>query len=149
MRIELEEYSETYLNASWLWLNDPEIRKLTNTPVLNKDTQLRWYETLSEKEDYKIWGISFNNKPIGACGLKKITNEDAEYWGYIGEKEFWGKGIGKIIMYLMEEEARKLALNNIWLQVLKENARAIKLYISMGYLVEKEEDNLIFMRKQI
>jgi RimJ/RimL family protein N-acetyltransferase len=149
MKVELEEYSVPYLNASWLWLNDPEIRKLTNTPVLTKDSQLRWYETLSEKEDYKIWGISFNNKPIGACGLKKITNEDAEYWGYIGEKELWGKGLGKVIMHLMEEEARKLYLNNIWLQVLKENERAIKLYISLGYISEKEEHNLIFMRKEL
>jgi RimJ/RimL family protein N-acetyltransferase len=147
MKVELEEYSEPYLNASWMWLNDPEIKKLTNTPVLTKDSQLRWYESLKEKEDYRIWGISLNNRPIGACGLKKITDNDAEYWGYIGEKEFWGKGIGKVIMNLMEEEAAKLYLSSVWLQVLKVNERAIKLYIKEGYLIEKEDHNLIFMRK--
>lgn len=149
MKFELKEYTELYLNASWVWLNDPEVRKLTNTPVLTKDTQLRWYESLKEKKDYKIWGVSVDNKPIGACGLKKIANKDAEYWGYIGDKDFWGKGLGKKILHLMEKEARELKLESVWLQVLKENERAYNLYVKTGYLIEKEDSNLIFMRKEL
>jgi len=149
MKVELKKYNEEFLKLSWLWLNDPEIRNLTNTTALTKESQLKWFEGLKEKKDYKIWGISVNNIPIGACGLKKITALDTEYWGYIGEKEFWGKGIGKVIMLLMEEEALKLNIKSIWLQVTKENIRALKLYIKQGYLIEKEDHEIILMRKKL
>ena len=149
MKVKLEKYSEIYLNASWLWLNNPEVKRMTYTSDFTRDFQLKWFKNLKDKEDYKIWGIGVDNKPIGACGLKRITKVDSEYWGYIGEKKFWGKGLGKAILQLIEEEAGKLNLKYIWLKVLKENERALKLYSKSGYLIEKEEMKLIFMRKKL
>jgi len=147
MPVQLVKYTTTFLEYSWKWLSDPEIKRLTNTPSFSKESQIEWYNSIQSKTDYLIWGLEYQNNPIGVCGLKKITLEDCEYWGYIGEKEYWGKGIGKTMMNILEEKAKKLNLHSIWLQVLKENARAIALYEKSGYKIENEEGKLIFMRK--
>lgn len=149
MQVEIVQFDRTVLDLSWQWINDEEIRGLINAPVITKLEQEEWYRTLEFKQDYKIWGITIDKKAIGVCGLKNIKHDDTEYWSYIGEKEFWGKGFGSEVMDLMENEAKKLNLTSIWLQVLKKNERAIRLYSRKGYLVEKTDEKLIFMRKQL
>lgn len=149
MNVRLVTYDRSFLDHSWTWLNDSEIKKLTDTTDFTRETQKRWYDSLPSRNDYKIWGVMADKTSIGVCGLKKITREDCEYWGYIGEKDYWGKGIGRIITELMEKEARGLYLKSIWLQVLRENERAIRLYVKLGYIVESQGQELIFMRKYL
>lgn len=140
------DYSIEYLEQSWEWLNDSEIKKLTNTPDFSKEDQLSFYNSLPQKNDYLIKGIELNNKPIGVCGLKKITLEDAEYWGYIGEKEYWGKGMGKCIINYLIDIAKEKSLKSIYLHVIESNIRAIKLYVKIGFEVENTIDGLVKMR---
>jgi RimJ/RimL family protein N-acetyltransferase len=147
MRIRLVKYNLDFLNKSLSWLNDDEIRKLTDTPTITKEIQEVWFNNLKEKKDYLIWGIEFELLPIGACGLKNITNSDCEYWGYIGEKQFWGKGLGKEMMDLAEEKARELGKSSLRLKVIKENTRAISLYKKQGYFIKSETKSLYEMRK--
>lgn len=147
MDIQIVPYEQEFLSLSWQWLNDKEIKELTNTPAFTKESQLTWFESLKSKNDYLIWGVEVDTIPIGVCGLKKITQDDCEYWGYIGEKSYWGRGIGKIIMQLLEDNAKEIKLQSIWLQVLLENTRAIRLYQNLGYIEEKRTDRLILMRK--
>lgn len=133
MNIELVDFSEYYLNLSRDWLNDNEIKELTNTPSVSKKTQIDWFNGLADRNDYKIWGIEVDGKPVGACGLKNITEKDCEYWGYIGEKDYWGKGVGSHILSMLIGKARNKGLKSIWLKVLKTNIRAIKLYEKYGF----------------
>jgi len=147
--ISICPYDETFLKHSFLWLNDSTIKSLTNASTFTKEEQLKWFSSIKDKKDYMIWGVLHNSTPIGACGLKNITNTNAEYWGYIGEKIFWGKGYGEKILELMEKEAIRLSLNNIWLQVVDFNKRAISLYYKTGFKKEKKVNNLIYMRKNI
>lgn len=149
MKIEFEEYSRLYLDLSWIWLNDPEIKKLTNTPTFTKNDQETWFKSLESKPDYIVFGISADRKPIGVCGLKNISLIDCEYWGFIGDKAYWGKGIGKIVMQEMENRAKKLGLNSIWLKVVPQNTRAQKLYSKMAFIVEFQDEDMIYMRKKV
>lgn len=149
MRIEFLPFDYAFLKFSWTWLNDPDVKHLTNSNEFTREEQLQWFKTLPERKDYIIWGIKADAVPIGACGLKNITEADCEYWGYIGNKQFWGRGIGKEIMLWSEKKARLLGKSSIWLIVLKENIRAIGLYKSCGYSVEEETDCKVTMRKQL
>lgn len=145
-KLRFVDYSTIYLENSWEWLNDFEIKKLTNTPDFSKEDQLFFYNSLPQKSDYLIKGIELNSKPIGVCGLKKITTEDAEYWGYIGEKKYWGKGIGKYIINYLIDIAKEKSLKSIYLHVIESNKRAIKLYLKIGFEVENTIDGLVKMR---
>ncbi|MFB6317433.1 GNAT family N-acetyltransferase [Saccharicrinis sp. FJH54] len=147
--VKLVSFDLNYLELSWRWLNDIEIKRLTDASDFTKEEQLIWYKNLKEKKDYMIWGIEYNKIPVGSCGLKSITELDCEYWGYIGEKEYWGKGIGKTIIDRMIVEAKKLQLVSIWLKVVNDNKRAIKLYERKGFLTINENHDALFMRKML
>ena len=149
MEVKIVKYDKEFLKLSWKWLNDEELKKLTMSSSFSKKDQLIWYNSLEKKKNYCVWGIMVDKNRIGACGLKNITKSDCEYWCYIGEKSYWGQGIGKIVLQLTENEVRKLNIKSIWLKVVKNNYRAIKLYQSNDYLVEKELKKILLMRKII
>lgn len=147
MKIELVEMDKSFLELTWNWLNDIEIKRLTNAPSFSKIQQENWFNSLKERHDYKIWGIDADQVHIGVCGLKNITDIDCEYWGYIGEKEFWGRGIGSIILSKLISYSKNQNLFSMWLNVNSFNQRAINLYTKFGFIHEsRDESNVIKMR---
>jgi len=149
MQATFVKFDRVFLDLSGTWLNDPEIRYLTNSGEVSKEQQEAWFISLPERKDYCIWGIKADSVPVGVCGLKNITASDCEYWGYIGEKQYWGKGLGKELMIYLEGQALGMGKSSIWLRVIRENARAISLYTKQGYIIESEIDSLIVMRKKL
>lgn len=149
MSLELVKFTIDYLEHSLRWLNDTETRKLTNSFPVSKEAQAKWFNGLKDRKNYIIWGVESESVPIGACGLKNLTVEECEYWGYIGEKEYRGKGFGERMVRLTEEKAREMSISVIWLKVLKENNRAVSLYKKLGYNIESETDTLFEMKKRI
>lgn len=148
--IEFVTYDKQFLDLSWEWLNDSEIKKLTFTPDFSREDQLKWFRSLPYKVDYFIRGIKYGEYPIGACGLKHITNADAEYWGYIGLKEYWGKGIGSVVLKYLEDIGKNVYnISSIYLLVIKNNRRAINLYLKNNYEIESVNDTIYKMRKQL
>lgn len=145
--ISLCKYNEVFLELSWSWLNDPEIKRLTNTPDFTKESQRLWFDNLNNTTGYFIWGLKIDKTPVGACGLKNLTNYDCEYWGYIGVKEHWGKGYGDQIILLLTEKAKILKVSSIWLKVRSDNQNAINLYKKHSFVIEKEDNTLLYMRK--
>lgn len=145
-KIKFVEYNEIFLEKSWEWLNDKEIKFLTCTPDFTKEQQKKWFLSLKDKKDYFIKGVLYNNTPIGVVGLKNITDTDGEYWGYIGEKEYWNKGIGKDLINYISRYSYILNLKEIYLKVIKDNIRAIKLYQKMNFKEFLEENNLTYMK---
>ncbi|NTV25363.1 MAG: GNAT family N-acetyltransferase [Chlorobiaceae bacterium] len=136
----LEEYTSDYLELSWDWLNDPEIKQLMLAPDFTKEQQWAFFDSLRDRRDYWIRGFSCDSMPVGAAGLKNISPEkqEAEYWGYIGDKRYWGQGGGKQMLRMVLEEARRRGLKRIYLHVWKENHVAISFYIKSGFEYEGE-----------
>lgn len=135
--VRLVPYTEQFLDRSWTWLRDPEIKALTMTPDFERDDQLRFFDSLPQRHDYRIWGVELLGKGlIGAAGLKNIEGASAEYWGYIGEKEYWGRGLGRQMLAAIEDQARALEIDRLRLIVAKENRRAVTLYRHSGYAVD-------------
>lgn len=149
--LTLVKYDEQFLAKSYVWLKDEEIRSLIDGPlVLTHDIQQEWYTRMLADHTYQIWGIDWNGVAIGACGIKHIdfSNKVGEYWGYIGEKQYWG-GKGHILMNNVFQKAQDLGLNKLYLLVLTNNERAFQLYKSEGFIIDKREDNRIYMSKQL
>lgn len=147
--LKLVKYDEIYLEKSWEWLNDKDIKRLTMTPNFTKEEHLEFFNSLDTRENYKIFGIAFNGLPIGACGLKNIESSKAELWLYIGNKNFWRKGFGRLVMELLEKIAKSLNINQLYLKVLDENSSAINLYEYVGYIKNKQIANYIIMEKDL
>ena len=147
--VSLTAYTEEFLDCSFHWLNDPEIRFLTDTPIVTREGQKRWFEGLTGRSDYKVWGVLADNRPVGVCGIKQIQDREGVYFGYIGEKDCWGRGIGRRMMELMEEQARKAGLERLKLTVIHENVRARRLYEKMGYTVDGSDVRYCQMSKRL
>ncbi|SDW70320.1 GNAT family N-acetyltransferase [Flavobacterium degerlachei] len=148
--ILLEEYSEAYLAKSWEWLNDTQIKSLTNTTDFTKAEQQKWFLNLAKKVDYKIWGVSFDGVPIGVFGIKNIDLlcKEGEYWGYIGEKEYWGKGLGEIIINeVLHIATFTLGLDCVYLKVLESNKVARNLYKKCHFKEIRQDNGIITMVK--
>lgn len=136
---QLVDYTEDILEKSWIWLNDPEIKRLTNTPDFTKEDQKKWFEQLETLENYYIKGVSFDGNIIGAAGLKRIdpSLKNAEYFGYIGEKQYWGQGLSKFILEeICRSATEKYKLTTIYLNVVPDNIRAIKAYENFGFRID-------------
>ncbi len=106
--LSLVEYTEEFLELSWLWLSDPEIKELTMTPDFTKKEQLNFFKNIKSRSGYFIYGVSIDGVKVGACGLKNISANEGEYWGYIGDKKYWGYGHGKEIINLCIQKAKDL-----------------------------------------
>jgi RimJ/RimL family protein N-acetyltransferase len=134
--VSFVSYDEDFLRLSWQWLNDPEIKQLTNSIDFTQQQQLDWFHSLPAKKNYLIYGVEFNGMKIGVVGLKNIDHISGEYWGYIGDKSFWGRGIGAQMVKYVADLARSKGLVKIYLFVNKDNHRAIRLYEKLGFLLD-------------
>ena len=149
-KVELVPFDKRFFEKSRSWLEDEEVNHLTDTGELpSEPDRMRWFESLPSRMDYLILGVACEEEPIGACGLKNIQGSKAEYWGYIGEKNYWGKGFGSSMLKGVEQKAKELNLNELYLKVLVENDRAIGLYRKNGYLETGKEDNRLIMAKRL
>lgn len=149
-KVELVSYDRCYFQKSRLWLEDEEVNRLTDTGELpDEAARLRWFESLPLKLDYLIWGVAFEEQPIGVCGLKHIKDSKAEYWGYIGEKSYWGKGLGTSMLNRVEQKAMDLNIEELYLMVLVENTRAIRLYRKNGFIENGIADGYYSMTKRL
>ena len=135
MSLDYGPYDRDTLDRSYHWLQNAELRDLTSTPAITRQSQLAWFDTLPKKKDYQIWSLKADGAPIGAFGLKKVTEENAEYWGYIGDPANWGKGFGSRMMDFAETEATLRGLAIVYLTVVFANYRAINLYFKKGYKI--------------
>ncbi len=143
------DFDKSFLKISYKWLNNAKIKKLTMTPDFTEKDQLVWYNSLKDNKSYKIWGVKYGKTPIGVCGLKKITDTEAEYWGYIGDDKYWGKGIGRLMMEHTFSYSRQIGLKRLYLNVWRENDRAIHLYKKLQFKEESRGDDTIKMTKTL
>jgi len=132
-KLEFQSYDSVYLEHSWNWLADPETKALVDAGDFTREQQRAWFDGLAGREDYQVWGIALQGRPVGVVGLKGIDRGSAEYFGYFGEKSCWGKGLGQQMLDFAESQARRRGIGLMRLRVLESNTRAIRLYERLGY----------------
>jgi RimJ/RimL family protein N-acetyltransferase len=142
-------FDEKFRDLSWEWLNDKELGYLTQTAPFTRQAQLDWFAGLPNRNDYLIWGVQSDQEPIGAFGLKGTSHDVREYWGYIGNRMYWGRGIGKRILEQAIERAAEMGVQSLCLRVLSDNVRAIRLYLNYGFMIYDFKEGSILMRRQV
>jgi RimJ/RimL family protein N-acetyltransferase len=136
-------YDERFLALSYEWLQDPEIRRLIDAPAVTREGQQAWYDSLPGRTDYAVWGIEYDGVPVGVLGLKRIGEDDgAEYFIYIGERAYWGRGIAAWGLADVAEEARRRGLRFLYGRILKVNERSLGVHLSNGFEHLREEDDV-------
>ncbi len=124
------------------WLPNEEISQylLVDFSNLTLKKEKEWYGDTKKQKDTVIFGIYTLDKNkkviIGSTGLKKIdyNHKNAEFGIIIGDKNYWGKGIGTEATNLVLDFGFKvLGLNSIYLVVFSKNKAGQKAYKRAGF----------------
>jgi RimJ/RimL family protein N-acetyltransferase len=89
--------------------------------------------------DEATFVIEVEEKCIGGCGLFEFnwTSRTAELGIAIGDKDYWGVGYGAEAVRLLVHYAFQYRnLRRVWLWVHGRNERAIRAYLSCGFIEE-------------
>ena len=93
-----------------------------------------------EQPENTYWLASIDALPVGYAKLKFPSPAAMLPAGSVAQlqkiyvlKEFLGQGIGKPLFASVLEQASSLKIDSLWLDVLKENSRAIRFYERLGF----------------
>jgi RimJ/RimL family protein N-acetyltransferase len=131
------------LDAFLRWYSDPEVARLTryqDGPMRPAEIE-RFFSSRALGPESLSLAVHLrdSNRLIGTCALSQLDHENgsALYHITIGEKDSWGRGYGTEATRLMLEHAfGTLNLHRIGLSVFSFNERAIRSYLSVGFVTE-------------
>lgn len=103
---------------------------------LSKEDEEKFIATQQNMRTSLFLVARANGKIVGSVNLKgnlkKRMRHTAEF-GITVLKEYWGLGIGKLLMGKMIKYAKRVGITKINLKVRSDNRRAIKLYQKLGF----------------
>jgi len=124
---------------SWKWRNNPVIWKLTGrnwNDVVTHEIEKKWISNglLNNEFRFAIC-VGEDMKYIGNAQLTNIIERKAQYHLFIGETEYWGKGIGTKVAELVKYQAfNVLELLEIYSYFKPENKSSIKACEKNGFI---------------
>jgi len=134
---------EKHAETSWKWRNDQLIWEYTgNRPdiEISPEIEKQWIQNVLKDKASKRFAITVDDIYVGNIQLTNITQHSGQYHAFIGEKEFWGKGISFIASQQVIRYAKNvLNLERIYLKVHPNHERAIKLYKKSGFRIISSE----------
>jgi RimJ/RimL family protein N-acetyltransferase len=130
------------------WVNDPDVgRYLLRFVPIYRHQQLSWFQSLPNNTDVVFTTETLTGEIVGAIGLENINlvNGTACTWQIVGEKKYWGKGIGTEAKILLLEYAfQTLRLEKIGAEVMASNAGSLCYNEKCGFREEGRLRSHIF-----
>ncbi|MBC6699576.1 GNAT family N-acetyltransferase [Hymenobacter puniceus] len=142
--IRLAPLAQHHAASFYPWLRDPEVIEysLSAFQHMHTETQINeWLAaTLQNQASFNL-GIFLTDSDelIGYAGLSGIsaTNLAAEFFILIGQKSWWGRGIGTAVArQVLALGFTEHELNRIMLTVSETNIGGLKAYARAGFVVE-------------
>ncbi len=157
-RVYLRPLGHEDLNARYLsWLNDPEVTHYMETgtfPTTARDLE-KFYDEVTGTRNHVILAVADkkSGQHIGNVKLGPIhwIHRCATFGIMIGDKRFWGKGIGlEATKLTVEYGFDRLNLRRIDLGVFAEHVAAVRCYEKVGFKVEgRMRENLFLQGKYV
>lgn len=136
--------------TSYKWRNDPEVFKYTGNTYQHEITlqcELDWIRRVISNKNEVRCAIIADDIYVGNVYLTDISEGNAWFHIFIGERSLWGKGVAKVASQLMFDNARdNLKLKTIRLSAHVKNVSAIKLYESLGFDRDGTKNGRIIMK---
>ena len=119
-------------------ISDPDINKwIYIDNALSKEQEEEWYDDITARSDRYIWGIYYDNKLIGNCGLINIhpIKRNSEIGITVFEKSIYGKGIGtECVRVLTDYAFNELNCECVYYEASVENKGSIACAKKNGFL---------------
>lgn len=149
MEIEIRPLKIEDAYTSVIWRNDKEVFKYTGHTYSNEvtiESELNWIKNVIPSPNEYRCAIIVDGEYVGNTYLTDIINQSARFHIFIGNKNYWGKGVAQQATKLMIDYAKNvLKLSSIRLTAHIENDSAISLYKKMDFQIIGKENNRILM----
>ncbi|MGL2964085.1 GNAT family N-acetyltransferase [Flavobacterium sp. RSB2_4_14] len=129
--------------VSWKWRNNYKIWELTGSKPSSEITfeiEKHWIEKVVQDETSKRFAILVDDIYVGNIQLTDIIKNDiAEYHIFIGDTDYWNKGIARLASLQIIRYAKNvLKLKKLVLHVNPNHIKAIKLYQSIHFKITSD-----------
>lgn len=134
------------------WRNSTHVAQYFQLDYIDLQTHKNWLESLSKEQPQNIaFLIEFDEKFVGLAYFSKIDYKEKQAdWGmYIYDQSLRGMGIGSKVLDFCFDYIRNLGINRLFLEVLRDNHRAISLYEKKGFKYCEDKNELVSRYKII
>ncbi|HXH31812.1 MAG TPA: GNAT family protein [Bacteriovoracaceae bacterium] len=123
------------------WIFDKEVIRYSMTKfhrITSTEQVMEWFSlTLNDSHSFQVGIVDTNTHELigyaGIAGLNEIDH-NGEYFIFIGNKDYWGKGIASsVTSKIIEHGFLNLKLHRIFLTASSKNLGAIKAYERAGF----------------
>jgi RimJ/RimL family protein N-acetyltransferase len=134
------------------WRNNPDIWRYSLFDInsaITLEQEKTWLMEILKRSDQKRFAICLtkNEKHIGNIHLIDIADQHAEFHLFIGDQDYWRKGIGaKATKLILDYAFLTLNLNNVRFDVDINNEAAIKIYTRQGFISLDSAESLMIMK---
>jgi RimJ/RimL family protein N-acetyltransferase len=139
--IRLRPLTEADMILKVKWYNDPKVREtLVVDEVFELDKTVNWFRTLETNPSRVDFIVeTLEGIPIGITGLIDIDrkNKSSQCYCVIGQKDYWGKGLGtEIHSILFEWGFETLDIERIWAHIRTNNPSIFRIVEKLGFKIE-------------
>lgn len=148
-----------YFESMARWYRDPAIKYAIRPNLLEADLPDMTVEEIAagfgKNPTKQVFLVFDDDRLIGEVSLDTdfpmlSRNSVPSAWIsiIIGEKDYWGRGVGTRAMTFLEETSRALGLSRIELGVFAFNEPALHLYRRLGYVEIGRHENFTWRPEQ-
>ena len=133
MRVSLCEATQSDWELMLAWRSNPDLYQgfYTQDKPLTWDEHIKWIE--SRNKDWRTFIILYEGRRVGIVTVANLDHWAPEVGFYVGEKNLWGKGIGKEAVGLGLEYIKSYDRDYARTTILNNNYRSIRLIKSLGF----------------
>ena len=136
-----------YQDLLYRWCNDTECRKNSlHTHVITYDEHCKWFEEKLNAPNCYMYICQSDDMPVGQIRVQ-IENRNGEI-SYSIAKEHRGKGIGKKMLMLLEQQPEIIKrIDQLSAIVKAENIASVRCFEKRGYECKMEGELYHFFKK--
>lgn len=150
-QVSLRLLTEDDLPMTLAWRNRDDVRRwFRQSDQIDLADHQKWFRAHQLVDDALMFIVEevATGMAVGQVSIYHIDREigEAEVGRFIAAPDVSGKGyIRTAIIALIQFAFAELSLERIYLEVFASNARAIRLYESVGFTVHGERDGMVLM----
>jgi RimJ/RimL family protein N-acetyltransferase len=101
-----------------------------------------WREWLDQPVNLALAVLDDRGQMVGHAILMPSRSDDHPWTRHVGRfammlvREVWGEGLGKTLLMILENHAKKTGIHRIEAEVRVKNERGVRLYLNAGFKIE-------------
>lgn len=146
IRVRLSRLSPGDIEQVRVWRNAPHVRdRMIYREHISADDQKRWFATVNNDRNY-FFVVRHDGRPVGIVNVKDVDRESGtgETGVFFGEPDDASRGIVAFsaAIALNGFAFRQLGLRQLHGRILRDNPRAIRYSVGLGYELSDGQDGV-------